>query len=372
VPLERFEPEDRYTTQVHRWFQQKFTEHGFDYKIIEGVQLTKTIEHGEFLDTYGTIYYKSSQIQKIAKLFRSGKVKDGDIFFVYDFEFPGLEAIRYMATLSNLDIKIYAWAHAGSYTHGDFMEPCADYAKYFELGWWKMCDGIFVGSEYHKKAIIERRIDPYVQDCLEGLELDSKIHVTGNPWNTEEVLSMVKPLPEKEDIIIFPHRLAWEKRPNLFLDLCLILVEKHPELLFLITTSRPTMRSSHPWLIKLYKAIKKLPSIGTNFLFESDLSKQQYYRWLARSKIMFSSSVEENFGYTCLEAMTFQTFPLCPNRYSYPELITFTKNCLYGDMDDAINKVEKLLNQKPGNWLSMDAKRYDNSINKMIKIMGAK
>ena len=371
VPLERFEPEDRYTTQVHRWFLQKFKEKNIDYSVIEGQQLTKTIEHGEFLDTYGTIYYKSSQIQEISKLFRDKKVKNGDTFFVYDFEFPGLEAIRYMAKLSSLDIKIYAWCHAGSYTYGDFMKPCQDFAKYFEVGWWKICDGIFVGSEYHKSAIIERRLRPmtFHMDYDTFKETIGKIHVTGNPWNSEEVWSMVQPLPEKENIIIFPHRLAIEKRPDIFLiNICLGLYEKLPEVKFLLTTARPEIRSTQPELVKLYYAVKK--TLGDKIDYKVGLSKQEYYYWMAKSKVMFSSSKEENFGYTALEAMTFNTMPLVPNNFSYPELLDKDNRFLYSSLESALKKLPELLSSvHASTFLNLKAQKYDTSIDRMIKIM---
>lgn len=365
VPIQPLE--ERYTEQWYRWFPEEFRKAGYNVKIVDGEPLTDKIEKGAFLDVNGATYYTLTQLQKITRAFRQGKVDNEDIFFFGDIEFPGyVETIKRLAELQNVKVKLYGFLHAGSYTKEDFVTKLAPWHKYFELGWIKVCDGVFVGSQYHKDAITERRIRPYVPDPVERMDLEKRIHVTGNPWNTKEVLSMVTPLPEKEDIIIFPNRFDYEKRPNLFLDLCLILHKEFPSLKFLITSSRPSLKSSHPWLVKLWEAVTDhIPVV-----FRVGLTKEEYYQLMAKSKIMFSSSIEENFGYTVLEALTFETRPLCPNKYSYPELLQNNDDFLYEDMDDALNKIEFLLEQKfIQRWSHPYTEYYDTSIQRMIKIM---
>ena len=61
-----------------------------------------------------------------------------------------------MADLYNKKIYIWGIWHAGSITMGDFAQIMNPWSKYFEYGFIKICDGIFVGSEYSKNSILER------------------------------------------------------------------------------------------------------------------------------------------------------------------------------------------------------------------------
>lgn len=351
---------ERYSEQWSRWIPDKLKEKGIEHQVILGSVLSETIEKGAFLDIESSNYHRFSQLMKICQLFKKGKIQTGDIFWSYDFYHPGIEAIKYMAELQDIKVKVFANYHACSVTREDFIQPLRPWSKYFEQAWIRYFDGVFAATNYAKEQLVK----------LNELEdVKTKIHVTGNPWNTKEALSMVQPLPEKTDTIIFPNRWDYEKRPNLFIDLCTILAREYPELEFLVTTSRPTFRSCHPWLVKLFRSTQKL--LKMRLKVYGGLSKGVYYRLLAESKIMFSSSITENFGYTCLEAMTFQTVPVCPNRYSYPELLgDWSIEYLYEDLDDALEKIDSVLsdtNKKP--WLLDRAKHYDTSIDRMIKVM---
>jgi hypothetical protein len=94
LPLE--ELDKRYSKQTKQWYLREFKKHFRNVVVVEGKQLTTKIENGSFLDAYGTMFYKSTQMAQVAKLFREGKVKDNDIFFIDDLWFPGVEGIRYM------------------------------------------------------------------------------------------------------------------------------------------------------------------------------------------------------------------------------------------------------------------------------------
>jgi hypothetical protein len=85
---------------------------------------------------------------------------------------------------------------------------------------------------------------------------------------------------------------------------------------------------------------------------------------------MISTTIEENFGYTALESMTFNTIPICPNKFSYPEVIGNTST-LYNSYEELIKIVDKVLNTKQYTNISYEnrVKFYDNSVKRMIKCM---
>lgn len=74
-------------------------------------------------------------------------------------------------------------------------------------------------------------------------------------------------------------------------------------------------------------------------------SKNDYYNWLKRSDIVISTSIQENFGISIVEAIAYGCFPLLPNRLSYPELIPadYSSSCIYDSEDELAEKLINLL-----------------------------
>jgi hypothetical protein len=89
----------------------------------------------------------------------------------------------------------------------------------------------------------------------------------------------------KKNKIIFPHRLAPEKQVEIFKDLAASMPE-------------------YEWFIAQ----------------EYNLSKDEYHKHMAESKIMFSANLQETLGISAYEAALIGTFPIVPNRLSYTEM----------------------------------------------------
>lgn len=347
--------EERYTKQWYDYFPIEFRKNNFNVEVIDGTPLTNFINVGTFLDINSTIHYKNTQMMKIAKLFNDNKVKDGDIFFFADTEFWGLESIRLLAQMNNVSIKIVSFLHAASYTKEDAFAIAEPYQKYTELGWIACSDLVFVGSYYHKHAVIERRIEPLAKNSEKDI-LSNKIIVTGNPLFKEEFENFTI---NKKNRIIISNRFDWEKRPNLSLNIAYLLKKEMPDLEIIVTTSRPKFKSNKIWLVNYARELEK---DGIIKIYEG-LSKREYYQLLADSKIMLTNSIEENFGYCITEALAFNTYPLAPYGLSHTELLNNNDRLLFNDIDDAIVKAKVLLN---GDFTCKHyIERYYNSISLM-------
>jgi glycosyltransferase involved in cell wall biosynthesis len=89
----------------------------------------------------------------------------------------------------------------------------------------------------------------------------------------------------KEDTILFPHRLAPEKQPEVF-D---YLAEQMPE----------------------YNWVK---------CQELNLSKEEYHTMLGKAKMVFSANLQETLGISVFEGLVVGAIPLVPDRLSYTEM----------------------------------------------------
>lgn len=355
VPIEPLE--ERYTKQWYDEFPKVFKKRGYDVEVIDGNPLSETVDVGTFLDINSTIAYKNSQMIKIATMFRLNQVPNGSIFFFGDAEFWGIESLRLMADMNGIkNIKIYAFLHAGSYTKGDAFEIATNYQKYSEIGWLMSFDKVFVGSDYHKNAFIKRRVIPYASQ-EDVKEISDKIIVSGNPLfpNAYEEFN----IPKKKKIII-SNRFDWEKRPNISMDFAIILKDKIPDLEIVVSTSRKQFKSNKKWLEDLALVLQKQKIIT----IKSNLSKYEYHKELAESKIMLSNSIEENFGYCIAESIHYNTYPVCSNSLSHPELCLYDMDLLYNDLDEVVDKVQHLLNETKD--IRMYNNKYYNALDKII------
>jgi len=352
--------EERYTGQWLRWFRAA-DYHTFEYVEVIGEPLCDKIEVGAFLDVNSTMHWKAEQVKNLAALFYAGKVQDGDIFFVADMWFP-IEMLKYLIQLNGIDAKIFVFLHAGTYTKEDFAAPMAYWAEYLEIGWAFAVDGIFVGTEYHKFAFVDRRLQSSGKSYDQVLR---NIHVTGNPFSSKEVQAAAPDIV-KRDFILFPNRFDYEKRPNLFLDLAVILKRRHPKWRFGVCTSREMFRSNQVWLCEYARALE----LGGIVEIHEGLSKTDYYRLLAEAKVMVSTTIEENFGYCTLEAMALGTIPVVPNDYSHPEVVGFNSSWLYTGLDDALVKIEEAMTG-PTKSFGRARERleyYDSSLQRIVDI----
>jgi len=317
--------ESRYTKQWLTHLPKKFSKY-FDVKVIVGKPLPDKIDKGRFLDIYQTNIWKSDQINVLANLFQENKIKDGDSFLFMDGWHYGITALKYMAQLSNIKIKTYAYWHAGTWDEHDFITQAGlkDWAKYSEAGWFRACDGHFVATQFHKN-LIEKQF---------GREIGRKIHVVGFPMDWKKEVSIVDKKLEKENIVAFPHRLDPEKQPEIFDKL----KKDNPDCRFLKT-------------------------------IELTNNKEDYYSLLKKSKVSFSSSLQETFGIGTVEALFLDCIPLVPDRLSYTEL--YLDEFKYKTLDEAQVKLDQFIEYYPKfkKLIKENQKHIKKQSNDSIKLM---
>ena len=278
--------ESRYTKQWKTHLPTLFRSKGIDVTVIEGPSdIPAATTPGAFLNFGGTNIYKSAQLEQIAKLFCEGKIKDGDYFLYTDAWNPTVIQLKYMAELLGIKLRIGGMWHAGSYDPQDFLGRLigdASWVRKAEMSMYDCYDDNFFATRFH----IDLFTNTFWDDDRDiDRQLLHSIRQVGWPMEyIESDLSDYKNM-EKENIILFPHRIAPEKQPEVF-D---YLAEQMPE----------------------YKWIK---------CQEENLSKEDYHKLLGKAKLVFSANLQETLGISVYEGLVVGAIPMVPDRLSYSEM----------------------------------------------------
>lgn len=287
VPIEPLE--ERYSSQWSRLFSDKYISKGEEWKWlrVEGSILSTIIRQGSFLDVIGTNFYKASQLKTICMELEYSSREEELVFLFHDLWFPGIEMLAYIRDGLKRNIKIYGCLHAGTYDQNDFLSKMGmrSWGCHFEKQLLSIVDGVFVATHYHKRLIEYGLSETGISN--------PKIHVTGFPLDKKPMLSLKKGhVVEKENIVVFPHRLNEEKQPDMFKKLEEYFISHYPQY--------------SDWRFIRSKDICK--------------TKKQYYDLLKRSKFAVSFALQETWGIAMQEALFCRCIPLVPQRLSYQEM----------------------------------------------------
>ena len=281
--------DSRYTKQWKEYLPQQLKSAlgKTKVKVISGGETPQATTPGAFLNFGGTNVYKSKQLEQIGKLFCKGKVRDGDYFLYTDAWNPTVIQLRYMAELLGVDIRIGGMWHAGSYDPADFLGRLIGskpWVRNAEVSMFHTYDDNFFATEFH--------IDMFVKTLFSELNVEAfkekhqgKIHCVG--WPMEYMKNTLAPYngADKEDIILFPHRIAPEKQPEIFDDLA-----------------------------------AELPDYKFIMCQKQQLTKDEYHKLLAKSKMVFSANLQETLGISWYEGALVGAIPMVPDRLSYSEM----------------------------------------------------
>ncbi|MEJ2343768.1 MAG: hypothetical protein P8Y10_16420 [Gemmatimonadales bacterium] len=98
--------------------------------------------------------------------------------------------------------------HAGTWDPHDFLTSrISGWAQDVERGWLRSLDLVMVSTEFH--AYLLHRFCP-----------DVRAKVVGCPFYLEpELMRFSRPWGDRDNLVVFPHRLAPEKQPHVFKEL---------------------------------------------------------------------------------------------------------------------------------------------------------
>lgn len=289
--------ETRYTGQWKKHLPELIRNAGIEVTVVEGTdEVPPATTPGAFLNFGGTNIYKATQVEAISRMFCAGTVKPGDQFLFTDAWHPGIINLKYMSELLNIPVRIHGMWHAGSYDPADFLGRLIGdkpWVRHFEKALFNAIDFSHFATNFH--------IEMFCKNLLGKTPLEvtgqfpgtyPKILRSGWPFEylTDEILRDTGRPGEafaidKQDMILFPHRLAPEKQVDIFKDL----ENSLPQYKFVIAQMK-------------------------------QLTKEEYHTYLGQAKMVFSANLQETLGIGAYEGVAADAMPLVPDRLSYSEM----------------------------------------------------
>lgn len=283
----------------------------YNIRTIDGVQKNSQVTEGAFLNFSDTNYWKSSQLCKFLEKLNTNQVTTNDHIVITDAWNPIVIQLKYMKELLGYKWKLHGFWHAGSYDKNDFLGRLIGnkpWVRNAERSMFDSFDHNYFATEYHIR-MFEKVLFGY--DTSSGIYQNNKVIRTGWPMEYMESLLSGYDTTNKTNTIIFPHRIAPEKQLSIFLDL----KEQLPEYEFIVCQ-------------------------------DHTLTKYEYHKLLARSKIVFSANLQETLGISsCIEGPLLDALPLVPNRLSYTEIFDNHQEFMY-NTDYTINTLGYQTNKK--------------------------
>jgi hypothetical protein len=253
---------------------------------IAGEQTSTVTTSGAFLDFFATNVWKNTQINKLVEFFQSGLVKAGDKILFTDAWHTGLLQVRYMSELMGIPVEIHSMWHAGSYDPQDFLGRLIkdkSWTYNTERALFHASTYNYFATQFHWQLFRDTIFEDLQSWDL--VDVAKKRVISGQPHAA--LIAALEPFAgmEKENMVLFPHRVAPEKQPEIFRDLA-----------------------------------RSMPDVKFVICQDHKLSKDEYHTLLGKSKIVFSANLQETLGISAMEGVLVGALPLMPDRLSYSEM----------------------------------------------------
>ncbi len=230
-------------------------------------------------------------------------------------------------------------------------------------------DYIMFNSEFHMNSFLDnipafiRKMPEYKPFwVVDKIREKSSVFYPGCNFPAEPLNTVSDSMTGKPPLILWNHRWEFDKCPEVFFNA----LEKADKYLQKKNTNPPfniaLLGENFQAKPKVFAAARK--RWGKRILQYGYCDKKKdYFNWLSRSDIVISTSIQENFGISIVEAIRYGCIPLLPDRLSYPELIP-EKNAsfsIYRNDKELVEKLTEIL-------LICYEKNIENNINNLAGI----
>jgi len=222
-------------------------------------------------------------------------------------------------------------------------------------------DHVLFNSHYHRNSFIEE-IEKLLKHFPDNNELDSIMIIK----NKSSVLSLGLDLQgfnaHKTDydgtpLLLWNHRWEYDKNPESFFETLFKLNENSVD--FNLAVLGENFKTS-PSIFDEAKIKLKDKIVHFGYCEEFD----EYAQWLWKADILPVTNIQDFFDISIMEAVYCNTYPLLPNRLTYPELLPIdmhedhiyeNNEDLYEKLNECISDIGEIRKKK----MSSIAEKYD-------------
>lgn len=330
----------RYTLQLTEWNTRVFERRGINYEIVPGETLSndQAIVTGQVLDAHGRTYFGMSQLMNLVAKMKAGEVTSEDAVYFEDMFQPGIESLPYIINQvpATSRPRIFVRCLAQSIDPDDFVHV-------WGMGKWM--------------GLYEKMVDSFVDGVLasnEEMVMHMKVagweapiyNISGLAFGKEEVRSRVAgdliPFNQRKMRVGFAARWDQEKQPDFYMDLAERWAAVYPNypVEFAVFSGAKLKSNNDSYMART----RDLQARGLLTIYE-DLEKNDYYRLLNDTRVLFNCALQDWVSNTVSEADTLGCNVLYPAYRSFPETFANDPERLYvpWSIADAMNKLWPLL-----------------------------
>jgi len=354
----------RYTLQLTDWNTEVFDHRGIDYVIVPGETLddSKAIVTGQVLDAHGRSYYSMSQMMRLVKMMREGKVDSRDVIYFEDMFQPGIESLPYI--LNQIDPgkrpKIFVRCLAQTIDPDDFVHVWG--MQKWMSDYEKMVNGFVTGVlATSEEMVMNMKIAGWTAPIY---------NVSGLAFGRNEVMSRVERIKSFNDRrmrVVFSARWDQEKQPDFYLDLIEAWHEKFPSknVEFVVCSGSKLRSNNESYMQRTHKMVE-----NNQLTVYEDLQKNQYYEILNDSRVVFNCALQDWVSNTVSEADALGCNVLYPAYRSFPETFANDHERMYipWSIEDAVTKLDILI-KKPHPNMGAISDWNNGTIDRICDIM---
>ena len=354
----------RYTLQLTEWNTRVFERRGINYEIVGGETLSndQAIVTGQVLDAHGRTYFGMSQLMNLVSMMKAGEINNEDVIYFEDMFQPGIESLPYIIKQipAASRPRIFVRCLAQSIDPDDFVHV------------WGMGD--FMGH-------YERMVDSFVDGVLatnEEMVMHMKIagwkapvyNISGLAFGKAEVqerVGAITPFAERKRRVVFSARWDQEKQPDFYMDVIEAWHARHPNsgVEFAVCSGAKLKSNNDSYM----QRTRDMQARGLLTLNE-DLAKNDYYRIVNDSRVVFNCALQDWVSNTVSEADALGCNVLYPAYRSFPETFSNDHTRLYipWSIEDALNKLEVLL-EAPSPLMGSISAWNDGTVDRICDII---
>lgn len=218
-------------------------------------------------------------------------LNEGDTVFIADAQAPLAPVIRYMTRLKGISVSLVGLFHSSALTAGDLFYD-SDEAEATEDLTLRCLDVALAATRYladHLRTITKDRPEYATVVITHGLPVNHIPTSDGLPWD------------QRENVCVWPHRVAEDKGLDFMLQLA---------------TRGVNIRVLTPTRLDADTA-DRLFSKGVS-IYHCE-TREEYFKQLGQAKIVLSTAILETFGYAMVEGALMGCIPIVPDWACYSE-----------------------------------------------------